>query len=150
MNQLIQHEKFWIKLLFYTVIFLSWHTLQNQMVTTGLQVLIVVLELSAWIGMVSTTAAMQWRINHIAGTVLEEHNRWNLYSWHGGRPHVVSPYRRKTQYRPIRVSVWVFVKNYLQCVISITGLPGHFLLDFRPKFLNNSVFENKLFDYILK
>ena len=34
--------------------------------------------------------------------------------------------------------------------ISITRLPGRYLLDFWPKFLNNSAFENNLSDYILR
>ena len=34
--------------------------------------------------------------------------------------------------------------------ISITGLPGHFLLDFWPNFLNNLDFENNLSDNILR
>ena len=31
-----------------------------------------------------------------------------------------------------------------------TGLPSSFLLDFKPKFLLNSAFDNNLFDSILK
>jgi hypothetical protein len=40
--------------------------------------------------------------------------------------------------------------QYMIYRILITGHPGYFVLDFWPKFLNNSAFENNSSDYILR
>ena len=53
---------------------------------------------------------------------------------------------RLRDYLHFQDSLWL-KKGY---IISITGLPGHYLLDFWPNFLNNSFVENNSSDYILR